>query len=69
MVQFCNFLLCSAVGRAKLGLIVRRRGTVVSTAVFVYSAVAPVNGYIGGSLYARMGGELGTIPGKNSIAI
>jgi transmembrane 9 superfamily member 3 len=29
----------------------------LSTAIFVYAATAPVNGYSGGSLYARMGGK------------
>ena len=29
----------------------------MSTAIFVYAATAPVNGYSGGSLYARMGGK------------
>ena len=30
----------------------------MSTAIFVYAATAPVNGYSGGSLYARMGGKM-----------
>ena len=34
-----------------------RRGSLLSTAIFVYAATAPVNGYAGGSLYARMGGK------------
>jgi hypothetical protein len=34
-----------------------RRGSLLSTAIFVYAATSPVNGYFGGSLYARMGGE------------
>ena len=29
------------------------RGSLLSTAIFVYAATAPVNGYFGGSLYAR----------------
>ena len=29
----------------------------VSTAVFVFAAVTPANGFVGGSLYARMGGK------------
>lgn len=44
--QTCNFLLMFS-----------RRGSLLSTAIFVYAATAPVNGYFGGSLYARMGGE------------
>ena len=35
-----------------------RRGSLLSTAIFVYAATAPVNGYSGGSLYARMGGKM-----------
>ena len=35
-----------------------RRGSLLSTAIFVYAATSPVNGYFGGGLYARMGGEL-----------
>lgn len=31
----------------------------LSTAIFVYAATSPVNGYFGGSLYARQGGNLG----------
>ena len=34
-----------------------RRGSLVSTAIFVYAATSPINGYFGGSLYARMGGK------------
>lgn len=30
----------------------------LSTAIFVYSATSPVNGYFGASLYARQGGKL-----------
>lgn len=29
----------------------------LSTAIFVYAATSPVNGYFGGSLYARQGGN------------
>jgi transmembrane 9 superfamily protein 3 len=34
-----------------------RRGSLVSTGIFVYADTSPVNGYFGGSLYARMGGK------------
>ena len=30
----------------------------MSTAIFVYAATSPVNGYFGGGLYSRMGGKL-----------
>ncbi len=33
-----------------------RRGSLLSTAIFVYAATAPVNGYFSGGLYSRMGG-------------
>ncbi|KAK7805765.1 hypothetical protein U0070_024056, partial [Myodes glareolus] len=33
------------------------RGSMLSTAIFVYAATSPVNGYFGGSLYARQGGR------------
>lgn len=35
-----------------------RRGSLLSTAIFVYAITSPVNGYFGGSLYARMGGKI-----------
>jgi len=34
-----------------------RRGSLLSTAIFLYAATTPVNGYFGGSLYAKMGGR------------
>lgn len=40
-----------------IGDLYTERGTVVSTAVFVFAAMSPVNGYAGGSLYARIGGK------------
>uniref|UniRef100_A0A672LIA7 Transmembrane 9 superfamily member n=1 Tax=Sinocyclocheilus grahami TaxID=75366 RepID=A0A672LIA7_SINGR len=33
------------------------RGSMLSTAIFVYAATSPVNGYFGGSLYAKQGGR------------
>ena len=38
---------------AILGELYTERGSLLSTAIFVYAATAPVNGYFGGSLYAR----------------
>lgn len=35
-----------------------RRGSLLSTSIFVYAATSPINGYFGGSLYARMGGKI-----------
>jgi len=43
---------------AILGELYTERGSLLSTAIFVYAATAPVNGYFGGSLYARMGGKV-----------
>jgi len=34
-----------------------RRGSLLSTAIFLYAATTPINGYFGGSLYAKMGGS------------
>lgn len=33
-----------------------RRGSLLSAAIFVYAASSPVNGFAGGSMYARFGG-------------
>ncbi|XP_076811216.1 transmembrane 9 superfamily member 3-like [Clavelina lepadiformis] len=40
-----------------VGELYTERGTVVSTAVFVFAALSPANGYTGGSIYSRMGGR------------
>ncbi|XP_075250848.1 transmembrane 9 superfamily member 3-like [Convolutriloba macropyga] len=42
---------------AIFGELYTERGSLLSTAIFVYAATSPVNGYFGGSLYARMGGK------------
>jgi len=42
---------------AILGELYTERGSLLSTAIFVYAATAPINGYFGGSLYARMSGK------------
>lgn len=34
------------------------RGSILSTAIFVYAATAPVCGYFGAGLYSRMGGKI-----------
>ena len=41
------------------GELYTERGSLLSTTIFVYAATAPVSGYFGGSLYARMGGKVG----------
>jgi len=40
-----------------LGELYTERGSLLSTAIFVYAATAPINGYFGASLYAQMGGK------------
>ena len=39
-------------------LFIYRRGSILSTTIFVYAATAPVNGFMGGSLYTRQGGKV-----------
>ena len=39
-------------------ILIFRRGSLLSTAIFVYAATSPVNGYFGGGMYSRMGGKL-----------
>merc|ERR1712013_509812 len=43
---------------AILGELYTERGSLLSTAIFVYAATAPVNGYFGGSLYVSLPGQL-----------
>ena len=43
---------------AIVGELYTERGSLLSTAIFVYAATSPVNGYFGGALYARMGGKV-----------
>jgi len=43
---------------AIIGELYTERGSLLSTTIFVYAATAPVSGYFGGSLYARMGGKV-----------
>ncbi|XP_012286079.1 transmembrane 9 superfamily member 3 [Orussus abietinus] len=43
---------------AILGELYTERGSMLSTAIFVYAATSPINGYTGGGLYARMGGRV-----------
>ncbi|KAK2162514.1 hypothetical protein LSH36_97g06008 [Paralvinella palmiformis] len=51
-VSLC--VICFAI----LGELYTERGSMLSTAIFVYAATSPVNGYFGGSLYSRMGGKV-----------
>lgn len=52
VVVFCVILF------AIVGELYTERGSLLSTAIFIYAATAPINGYFGGSLYARMGGKV-----------
>ena len=38
---------------AILGELYTERGSLLSTSIFMYAVTSPVNGYFGGSLYAR----------------
>lgn len=55
--QIC-FVVFIVICFAIIGDLYTERGSLLSTAIFVYAATAPVNGYAGGSLYARMGGKI-----------
>ncbi|KAJ8979584.1 hypothetical protein NQ317_019159 [Molorchus minor] len=43
---------------AIMGELYTERGSLLSTGIFVYAVTSPINGYFGGSLYARMGGKI-----------
>jgi hypothetical protein len=40
-----------------VGELYTERGSILSTAIFIYAVVSPLNGFVGGSLYARNGGR------------
>lgn len=40
-----------------IGELYTERGSLLSAAIFVYAATSPINGYAGGSMYARFGGK------------
>ncbi|XP_065889624.1 transmembrane 9 superfamily member 3-like isoform X2 [Dysidea avara] len=42
---------------AIIGDYYQQRGTLLSTAIFLYATTSPVNGYCGGALYSRLGGK------------
>ena len=50
-VSVCT--ICFAI----VGELYTERGSMLSTAIFMYAATSPLNGYFGGSLYSRMGGK------------
>uniref|UniRef100_A0A6B0VDG5 Transmembrane 9 superfamily member n=1 Tax=Ixodes ricinus TaxID=34613 RepID=A0A6B0VDG5_IXORI len=54
--QIATVVLC-VILFAIMGELYTERGSLLSTAIFVYAATSPVNGYFGGSLYGRMGGK------------
>jgi len=43
---------------AIIGELYTERGSLLNTAIFMYAITSPLNGYFGGSMYARMGGKL-----------
>ncbi|XP_029154866.1 transmembrane 9 superfamily member 3 [Nylanderia fulva] len=51
-------VVLSVINFAILGELYTERGSMLSTAIFVYAATSPINGYAGGGLYARMGGRV-----------
>merc|ERR1712012_124513 len=53
-----SFVVLIVICFAIIGDLYTERGSLLSTAIFVYAATAPVNGYSGGSLYARMGRKM-----------
>jgi len=52
------FVALCTITIAIIGELYTERGSLLSTAIFVYAATGPVNGYFGGSLYSRMGGKV-----------
>lgn len=50
-VSLCT--ICIAI----IGELYTERGSLLSTAILVYAASSPINGYFGGSMYSRMGGK------------
>lgn len=42
---------------AIVGELYTERGSLLSTSIFVYAATSPINGYFGGSLFAKSGGK------------
>ncbi|CRL02640.1 CLUMA_CG015777, isoform A [Clunio marinus] len=55
--QLTSVVLC-VTSFAIIGDLYTERGSLLSTAIFVYAATSPINGYFGGSLYSRMGGRI-----------
>lgn len=54
--QIATVVFCVTIF-AIFGELYTERGSMLSTAIFVYAATSPVNGYFGGSLYAQNGGR------------
>lgn len=50
-------VVCITISIAVIGELYTERGSLLSTAIFVYAATAPINGFFGGSLYSRQGGK------------
>lgn len=54
--QLCTVALC-VILLTIMGDLYTERGSILSTGIFIYAATGPVNGYFGGSIYARQGGK------------
>lgn len=54
--QICFVTLC-VISFAIVGDLYTERGSLLSTAIFVYALSSPVNGYAGGALFSRLGGK------------
>jgi len=56
-IKFVQLFLLSFASQLS-GIFTLNEDLFLSTAIFVYAATSPVNGYFGGGLYSRMGGKL-----------
>jgi len=51
-------VVLSVVSFTIVGELYTERGSLLNTAIFMYAVTSPINGFFGGSLYARLGGKL-----------
>jgi len=52
-----------------LGELYTERGSLLSTAIFVYAATSPINGYFGSSIYSKMGGKASFIEFFSTLCV
>jgi len=50
-------VLLLLIAAATVGHLYTERGSLLSIGIFIYAATSPVNGYLGGAVYCRMGGR------------